>query len=321
MPSRLHRAVRFVVAFVHEVALVALAALVYFGVRGLTEGSPERAYAGARSVMRLEEALGIAWERGVQAAIIDHHWLVTAANWVYVYGHWPVIATCAVVLYVFRRDRYLLLRNAMFISGLAGFAFFALFPVAPPRLADPALVDTVGRYSEGYRTLQPPSLTNQYAAMPSLHAGWNLLLGIVIFGTTSRILVRAFALVMPAAMILSVVATANHFILDPVVGVALALGGLFVVGLLQRGRLRRRARESRSSRLLGPPSLRHRPPLGQLTRGGSRGRVPRGRRDRGGRAPVPRQTRGAPLQDRRAAPDPVGPLGACESARAEAHPR
>ena len=73
----------------------------------------------------------------------------------------------------------------MFISGLIGFAFFAAFPVAPPRLADRGIVDTVTEYSESYRALQPPALTNKYAAFPSLHAGWNLV-GIVLFQATTH---------------------------------------------------------------------------------------------------------------------------------------
>ena len=121
-----------------------------------------------------------------------------------------------IALYVWRHDRYVLLRNAMFISGLIGFLFFAGVPMAPPRMADPGVVDTVTEYSDGYRALQPPALTNKYAAFPSLHAGWNLLLGIVLFQATTHRAVRAFAVAMPAVMAFAVVASANHFVLDVV---------------------------------------------------------------------------------------------------------
>ena len=57
---------------------------------------------------------------------------MTATNWVYVYGHWPVIAACGIALYIWRRERYVLLRNAMFISGLIGFGFFAACPDGAP---------------------------------------------------------------------------------------------------------------------------------------------------------------------------------------------
>ena len=155
--ERLELRSRPVVAFALEVALILFAVLVYFGVRGLTEGRVDKAFANAHALLRIEEALGIAWELRIQGAILGHQALITATNWVYVYGHWPVIAAGAVLLYAYRRDKYRLLRDAMIISGLIGFVFFAAVPVAPPRLAEPGMVDTVTEYSEGYRALQPPA--------------------------------------------------------------------------------------------------------------------------------------------------------------------
>ncbi len=315
MNPALERGARYAVAALREIALVAFAALVYFGVRGLTEGSAAAAHDNARTVERVEERLGLAWEHGVQGAIIGHEALVTAANWVYVYGHWPVIAATAVLLYALRRERYVLLRNAMFISGLAGFAFFAFFPVAPPRLADPAIVDTVTRYSEGYRTLQPPNLTNQFAALPSLHAGWNVLLGIVLFGTTASLVVRGFAVLMPAAMVFAVVATANHYVLDVVVGVVLVVGGLFIAERIRVRTLGRGEPDERSAGRPGRPTLRRRPSLGQLARGGAGGRAVRRARARGGRAPLPGPPGAAPPEDGGAAPAPLGPVEAREPVR------
>ena len=98
-----------------------------------------------------------------------------------------MIITAAIVLYRKRHDRYLLLRNTIFVSGAIGFLFFALLPVAPPRLADSSLMDTVTLHSDAYRALQPPGLTNQYAAFPSLHFGWNLVVGIAVWGATEGI--------------------------------------------------------------------------------------------------------------------------------------
>ena len=150
------------------------------------------------------------------------------ANWVYIWGHWPVIVTAAVVLYRRRRASYALLRNAIFISGAIGFLFFALLPVAPPRLIDIGLVDTVLERSHSYRALQPPALTNQYAAFPSLHFGWNLLAGIVLLVTFSHLAVRVFAVAMPVAMALAVVGSANHYVLDLAGGGILVLIGLAI---------------------------------------------------------------------------------------------
>jgi membrane-associated phospholipid phosphatase len=211
-----------------EIAVAAIAALTYFGVRNLTAGAAEEAFANARRIQDLEELLRIAWERPLQDVLLGHDRLVTLVNWIYIWGHWPVILTAAVLLYRTRHDRYLVLRNAMFLSGAIGFLFFALFPVAPPRLVDPALADTVTQHSEAYRALQPPGLTNQYAAFPSLHFGWNLLLGVVVWGATRRVLLRLLAVLGPASMAAAVVLTANHFVLDLAGGAAVVLLALWV---------------------------------------------------------------------------------------------
>jgi len=217
-----------------EVVIVAFAILLYFGVRNATVGSPQTAFANADRLMRLEQHLGIAWEHGVQAVIVPHDLLVTLANWVYIFGHWPVILCVGVALYLYRPRHYYLLRNAMFASGVIGFLFFALFPVAPPRLAESGMLDTVTERSEAYRALQPPALTNQYAAFPSLHAGWNLLVGIVVVMAVASLAVRVAALTLPAAMALAVVVTANHYVIDVGGGVAVVLIGLAIAIFVQR---------------------------------------------------------------------------------------
>src|SRR4029079_18928630 len=132
-----------------------------------------------------------------------------------------------ILLFRYRRDHYVRLRDACLLSGLVGLVVFSVFPVTPPRLTDLPLIDTVTRNDAGYRQLVPPSLVNQYAAMPSFHAGWNLLLGIVVFGATRNPLLRALSVLGPSAMIVAVVATANHFVVDVIAGVAIVLACLF----------------------------------------------------------------------------------------------
>jgi hypothetical protein len=291
--------------------LVVCLILAYFGVRGLTEARVDRAFANADVVMRLERTLGIAWEAQLQSLIVGHQGLVTLVNWIYIYGHWPVILTCAALLYMRHRRHYLLLRDAMIVSAVIGFAFFAFLPVAPPRLADAALVDTVTRYSESYRTLQPPGLTNQYAAVPSLHVGWNLLVAIVLFQATRLRAVRAFAVVMPLAMAFATVATGNHFVIDVVAGIAVVLVALALSFGLRARTLDVGGQQARTSALAAPP-VRHRPPLRQLARRPADGRGGRRARDRGRRQPLPRAPRGAPSEDARARSDPLGHLDARE---------
>ena len=226
-------AARAAEGLLHEAVVIGLAVLLYFGIRNATAGDADAAFSNAARLVRLERLLGIGWEHGLQGAVISSDSIVTAANWVYIFGHWPVILGVATWLYVCRHDHYVLLRNAMFASGLIGFLFFALFPVAPPRLLDDGLVDTVTERSDAYRALQPPGLTNQYAAFPSLHAGWNLLVGIVLAMAVTSIVVRLAALALPVAMGLAVVVTANHFVIDVAAGIVVVLVGLAIALFVQ----------------------------------------------------------------------------------------
>jgi len=159
-------------------------------------------------------------------------------NAVYIWAHWPIILVAALWLYFFHRQRYYLFRNAFLISGGVGLIIFNLFPTAPPRLLPQwGFVDTmlafVGlNYEQG--PTQPGAFVNSYASVPSLHFGWNLLIGIATFWTARSIVIKGLGgVVMPAAMLLAVVGTANHFILDAVLGAALCLWALGVAWIWQ----------------------------------------------------------------------------------------
>jgi len=219
-----------------ELGVAFLAALAYFGVRGLTEGSASDALRNAGRIEDLERALGILIEPELQNLITHSTWMVNLVNWIYIWAHWPLILVVAAWLIRFHPEMYRLTRNAFLLSGGLGLIVFATFPVAPPRLTDLDVVDTVTQHSNAYRYLQPPSFTNQYAAMPSLHFGWNLLIGIAVFRVVDRRWLKALALLVPAAMALAVVFTANHYILDAVAGAAFALFGLWLAVVLRRWR-------------------------------------------------------------------------------------
>ncbi len=88
----------------------------------------------------------------------------------------------------------------MMLSGAVGLVVFMTYPVAPPRLADPELVDTVTEFSTAYRVLQPPAFTNPYAAMPSLHVGWDLLIGIAVVVNARWLWLKVVGTLLPAVM-------------------------------------------------------------------------------------------------------------------------
>jgi hypothetical protein len=217
-----------------EIALLVFAYLTYFGVRGVTEGSVPRAVENALGVMRLERLLGIDVERSVQAVIDHSPTLIELANAVYIWGYLPALIVGGVVLYRRAPVHYYRLRNVCLVSGALGLIVFALFPVAPPRLAPSGLQDTITAYAATYRRLLAPSLVNEYAAIPSFHVGWSLMLGIELFRATRRLDLRAVAVAMPCAMAFAVVATANHYVLDVLAGAAAVGLALLIVRLRER---------------------------------------------------------------------------------------
>jgi membrane-associated phospholipid phosphatase len=222
-----------------QAALVSLGVFVYFRVRGLTEGSEDVAVTHARDIAALERRLGIAIEADVQAPVAASDLGEAFVNWVYIWGHWPVIIVTMGVLAVYRRDVFRRLRDGMLVSGAIGLFIFAYYPVAPPRLVHDGLVDTVTQSSRSYRVLQPPAFVNQYAAMPSLHSGWDLLIGIAIFTAATTTWLKVVGVLLPLAMMFAVVATANHYVVDVVAGIALALFGHAVALTLERVRIAR----------------------------------------------------------------------------------
>lgn len=220
-PSRARAAAR-------EGLVVALAALAYAAARAVTERDTPEAVANGRHILNLEQSLHIDWESSLQGQALVHGWLTTLANWTYIWGFWPSLIGAAAFLYTRHRDDYVRLRNAVFISGLMGFVVFALVPVAPPRLVDPRVVDTIQDSAGWYRAILPVRFTDQFAAMPSLHVGWSVLVGLAVARALGGRAAYVLGLLFPTAMALAVVVTANHYVLDVLVGVTVALVALLL---------------------------------------------------------------------------------------------
>lgn len=208
-----------------QVAIVIGAIAAYFGVRGLTEGNVHRSDDNARALLDLERSIGLDIEQWLQDLVGSSQVAVTLMNWIYIWLHWPVLIATLWWLLRTDRTRFVALRNAMIASGLIGMTLYMSLPLTPPRLLGTDYIDTVTLHSHSYRILQPPLFVNRYAAFPSLHFGWNLLAGIVWYGLARHSLGRAVAVLMPVAMGVAVVATANHWVLDVVGGGVVALTG------------------------------------------------------------------------------------------------
>ena len=219
-----------------EILFVVSGVLVYFGVRGITVTDAQEALDHALHLVELERSLGLYIEPSLQALVIGSDSMVALMNWVYIWGHWPVIAVVLVWLFFAHPEGYRRTRNAMLFSGGIGLLIFAAFPVAPPRLADLGFIDTVSENSSAYRVLQPPAFVNQYAAMPSLHVGWDLLMGLAIYTYARHVLLRVAGVMLPVLMVSSVVLTANHYIIDAAGGALLVVASMLVVRRFERRR-------------------------------------------------------------------------------------
>ena len=221
-----------------EVLLFGLALLAYQGARAVTRGGTTDALANADRVFDLERALGIDVEGPLQRALLGTPWL-TVLDWVYLLAQQVVLA--AGIVYVYRRSRpvYRTLRTTLLATWILTLPVYALFPTAPPRLTGLGLLDSVS--SSTPVALGSGSTTffyNPYAAVPSLHAGFAVALGIAVALSARSWALRAAGLVWGPLVILSVLATGNHFVVDAVAGVLITGIGFGLALVIERVPLR-----------------------------------------------------------------------------------
>ncbi|MFJ3304186.1 phosphatase PAP2 family protein [Streptomyces sp. NPDC086549] len=214
---------------VRELLLVAGLFLVYKLGRQLATGHTGEALHNAHRVWDLERTVHLPGEGSVQSALLHSDTLVRLANTYYATVHFPATLAFLVWLYLRRPAHYVWARRILAAVTTAALVLPFTFPLAPPRmLAATGLVDTARVYGPSvYGPPRTDHLSNQFAAMPSLHFGWALMLAVgLIVATRSRW--RWLWLLHPAVTLLVIVGTANHYWLDAIVatamlGLALAL--------------------------------------------------------------------------------------------------
>lgn len=213
--------------FARDFAIVIGVLLVYFLLRGQAPANADFAMKVTRVLVDLERDTATFWEPQIQAVSIKLYAVQEIANFVYAYAHFPVLAAVGAWLWFRGRERFVFMRNVMFISMVFGLLFYYLLPAAPPRLlAGPGynlgFVDTVFGGNTAVSYAQPSLILNNYAAIPSFHFGWIALASAAIWVNTRNRWLRAFAVALSAIMCWAIVATANHFFID------LAIGGAVV---------------------------------------------------------------------------------------------
>ncbi len=219
---------------IFEILFIVPAYTAYQFVRGTVGGDAGAAFNNASRLIDVERRLGIFHEAFLQQLILPKGWMVDLWNYVYIYGHLPVIIAVAIWLYVSHRHNYALFRNAFLISGLIALIGFTTMPLTPPRyMPEFGFVDTIVQ-AKSYYLLQSPKIVNQYAAMPSLHFGWDLLVAVAIGVNTRTFWVRRATYFLPFITLGGIVLTANHYFLDAAAGAFVAGLGLGIALLLRR---------------------------------------------------------------------------------------
>ncbi|MFD7028850.1 bifunctional glycosyltransferase 87/phosphatase PAP2 family protein [Streptomyces sp. NPDC059917] len=218
-----------------ELLLIRVGYSLYSHIRAAAPTSRSLAEGNGTQILSMERALGIDIEHAVNHAVVSVRWLEAFFNFYYTSFHFVVPLTILAVLYWRRPADYRWARASLGLATVLALVGFWLYPLAPPRLM-PGLgfIDTV----HGVQDLANPqygamtAISNQYAAMPSLHFGWSLWCGIVIVTLAPKGWQKVLGAMHPLITVCAIIATANHWVLDAVGGAVVVSAGFGLVYLL-----------------------------------------------------------------------------------------
>ena len=208
-----------------QLGIFLLAYLLYSVARFVTIGDLGVAQANADWIMDLERNLDVAVEATVQQGLTGT-WVLLLLNHLYLAAQLVVLPGSLVFLYRRSRPLYERLRNTILATWVLSIPIYAAFPVAPPRLADSGLVDTItAQTGLALDSSLTTSFYNELAAVPSLHVGFAVVVGIAVAAALRHPALKVLAWLWGPAIGLAVVATGNHYVFDIAAGVlAAALG-------------------------------------------------------------------------------------------------
>ncbi|MEU4898500.1 phosphatase PAP2 family protein [Streptomyces sp. NPDC044780] len=220
-----------------ELPLIAVVYAAYSAGRLLARGDVSTAVDHGLAILHFEQRLHIDFESPLNDIFTDNAAIGIPADFAYASLHY--VLTPAILVWLWKRHKasdYRFLRTWLLVSTLIGLIGFTLMPTCPPRLleAGHGFVDTMAQYGSygwwGGEASAPRGLgglTNQYAAMPSLHVGWALWCGVALWRHGRSVWARIGAVAYPLAITLVVMGTANHYFLDAAAGIAtMGIGAL-----------------------------------------------------------------------------------------------
>ncbi|MBD0841818.1 phosphatase PAP2 family protein [Streptomyces sp. TRM68416] len=234
-----------------ELPLIVLVYACYSAGRLLARGDVSSAVNHGLEILRIEKMLYLNAEHPLNRLFTREPWLGVPADFWYASLHYVVTPALLVWIFKWRSVHYRAARTWLMTSTFIGLIGFTLLPTCPPRLLSPehGFVDTMAHYSSygwwGGEASAPRGLggmTNQYAAMPSLHVGWALWCGVMLWRHGGTRTAKTAGVVYPLVTTIVVMGTANHYFLDAVAGAAVMGVGLLLAPYVMRGADRARAR-------------------------------------------------------------------------------
>lgn len=200
----------------------------YSAVRRITSGSFQVAQENAVLLVDFQERIGLPSETVLQKHILNTEWVVHVANTFYFVMHFPSMVVFLLWAMLRKREWMARIRFALISSTAIGLVIHLIFPLAPPRLTEfSGFVDTAKVFGPDPYKLGIAKAANQYAAMPSLHVGWAILVALAVL-SICKTRYRWFILLHPSITTIVVVVTANHWWLDIFVGAILGVMGWMI---------------------------------------------------------------------------------------------
>jgi membrane-associated phospholipid phosphatase len=222
-----------------QIGLFLLAYAVYTVARFFTIGDLPSAKDHANWIVSLEQSTGTGIESSVQQAL-SGTWVIWLLNHLYLIAQLGVLPGALIFLYRRSEHLYAALRNTILATWLLSVPVYGLFPVAPPRLADIGLVDTISTQT-GFAmdSNLTTSFYNELAAVPSLHVGFAVAIGFAVAAAVKNPVVKFLALMWGPVIGLAVVATGNHYVFDIIAGLVASAMGYGLGTMAARIRIRR----------------------------------------------------------------------------------
>ena len=213
---------------IRQLALFAGAYYLYRIVRGLVDGQTGLAFENARTLVDAERSLGLFFEPGLQAWAKGQEWLLLFANWMYVNSHFVVTTTFLIWLYLARNYAFYFVRNMFMVAMGLALVGYLVYPTAPPRfLPEWGFTDTVAGFVGETAENSANVLYNPFAAVPSMHVAFALMISVPAFVLVRNRLLKALWAVYPAIVTFVVMVTANHFWLDAALGALVAAASAY----------------------------------------------------------------------------------------------